>query len=107
MNTAILDRTAERIRRITGDPIPVVSAPGNAVPMPANDRTPPSPACFEALERMASYWRGRASGRQAAIDFHRGEACQRLVTVGVDVSHDLLRDHACIAEYEKRAEAGR
>lgn len=87
--------------------VPVLSAPGNSAPIAANDRQPPSPACFEALERMAAYWKGRASGRQAAIDFYRGEACQRVATPGVDVSHDLLRDHACIAEYEKRAEGAR
>ena len=36
MTTQVLDRTAERkayIKGMTGDPVPVMSAPGNAAPM--------------------------------------------------------------------------
>lgn len=64
-----------------------------------------SPTAFARLESLPGYWRGRAAGRQAAVDFYRGEACQRETTAGVDVSHDLLRDHQAIAEYERRAGA--
>jgi hypothetical protein len=104
----IIDRTAERLARVRGDQVPVVSV--ESAPMPAEivepaEREPvrASKPDFAALERLPAYWRGRASGRQAAVDFYRGEACQRAVTPGVDVSHDLLRDHQAIAEYERRA----
>lgn len=99
-------RMLQRLAKVRGDQVPIV--PVESGPMPEEIvepvKTPrPSRPDFAALELLPGYWRGRASGRQAAVDFYRGEACQRAVTPGVDVSHDQLRDHAMIAEYERRA----
>jgi hypothetical protein len=103
--TTVLGIPADRIARVLrispAEPTPEVQEP--ACRAAANDAPVRPKPDFTALESLPGYWLGRAKGRQAAVDFHRGEACQREITAGVDVSHDLLRDHQCIAAYEKKA----
>jgi hypothetical protein len=103
---AAVDRTRERIAAIIGSPAeaePTPTGPTITIAPAVRPAAPNGPSRFEALERFPGYWRGRASGRQAAIDFYRGIASQRETTHGVDVSQDALRDNQAIAEYERRA----
>jgi hypothetical protein len=101
------DRMRQRLAAIVG-PTETQSEPVvPTITIARAERTiapPTGSARFDALERLPGYWRGRAAGRQAAIDFYRSIACQREVTPGVDVSMDGLRDQQAVAEYERRAE---
>lgn len=103
----ITNAAAERRAAIMGLPETVPTSEPMPEPVASVTLGLVTSAAFDALERIPGYWRGRANGRQAAVDFYRGVACDRAVTLGVDVSQDVLRDHAAIADYERRAEKER
>lgn len=70
---------------------------------PHRPREPRGKPSFPALEALASYWLGRARGRQAAIDYYHGDECARVGRHPTDVSRDALYDHQRVAEYERMA----